>query len=189
MRLVPVFTVSVVALLGTVVWAQPNPDSSTQEPARQPSIQVASIGVAAMPGGLHVAAATLAPKGTLSVYGLAGYGRRGGLLGGAHVLNRFTGSVAISYAPIEGLMIGFATDGRLDKHSGRGASEQGLVGDPRLFVRGGKTLSSVALGAQLSVLIPGKDAPSFVFPATTVEARARAANDLEALRLRLRLYA
>ena len=174
MRLVPVFVVSVVALHGTAAWAQPTADSPTPEPASESSIHVGSIGVAAMPGGLHVAAAALSPKGTLSMYGVAGYGRRGGLLGGKHVLNRFTGSVAISYAPLDGLMIGFETDGRLDKHSGIGAAEQGLVGDPRLFLRGSKTLRAVALGAQLSVLIPGKDAPSFVFPATTVEARALA---------------
>lgn len=163
---------SVVALLAAVARAQPAVGSAAGESPKP--ISVGSIGVAAMPGGLHVAAASLADKGTLTVYGIGGYGRRGGLLGGNHVLNRFVGGVAISYAPLNGLMIGFSTDGRLDKHSGTAASEQGLVGDPRLFIRGGKTLSAVALGAQLSVLIPGKDAPSFVFPATTVEGRALA---------------
>lgn len=165
-------SMSVVALLATVARAQPAVDPAGSETTKP--INVGSIGVGAMPGGLHVAAAALAAKGTVAVYGVGGYGRRGGLLGGDHVLNRFVGGVAISYAPLHGLMFGFSTDGRLDRHSGIATNEQGLVGDPRLFIRGGKTLSAVALGAQLSVLIPGKDAPSFVFPATTVEGRALA---------------
>ena len=166
MRLVPALSVCVVALVGTSAFAQP-----ADAPAAKAKV---SLGTGAMPGGLRVGAAQFAPKGTFSVFGLGGYGRRGGLLGGDHVLNRFTGSVALSYAPIDGLMIGFATDGRMDRHSGSGASEKGLVGDPRLFIRGGKALASVSLGAQLSILVPGKDAPSFVFPATTVEGRAMA---------------
>ncbi len=185
MRLVPVLFVSV-AWFGNVAWAQPagqgSPLETSSKPPSKPPLetsskppsQVGSIGGGAMPGGLHVAAATLTAPGTVSVYGVGGYGRRGGLLGGDHVLNRYVGNVAISYAPLPWFMIGFETDGRMDKHAGSGTKEKGLVGDPRLFIRGGKALSSVVVGAQLSVLIPGKDAPSFVFPATTVEGRALA---------------
>ncbi|MBP9084898.1 MAG: carboxypeptidase regulatory-like domain-containing protein [Kofleriaceae bacterium] len=174
MRLVSVFSASILAWLHVSVLAQPVPASASDKTPSKPPLGVGSIGVAAMPGGLHVAAASLSPKGTVSVYGVGGYGRRGGLLGGEHVLNRFVGGFAVSYTPIDRLMIGFTTDGRFDTHSGTGVSEQGLVSEPRLFLRGGSTVGAVALGAQLSLLIPGRGAPSLVFPAATVEGRALA---------------
>jgi hypothetical protein len=149
-------------------WAQP--DVNAPQTGNDKTM---STGFAAMPGGLNVAAASLPSAGTFTVRGMTGYGRRAGLLDAAHVLNRFSGGIALSYAPINGLIVGFATDGRIDKHSGT-VKEQGWVGDPRLYIRGGKAFGSVTIGGQLSLLIPGKDAPSFVFAATTVEARALA---------------
>ena len=62
-------------------------------------------------------------------------------------------------------------DGRYDKHSGGTFDDDGWVGEPRLHLRAGKTLGKIGAGAEITVWVPGKDAPSIVPEATSVDAR------------------
>jgi hypothetical protein len=141
-----------------------------------------TIGVGAMPGGVHVSSALAVPSGTFSALVWGGYGRRTGLIESNHKLNRGSGAVALSYSPLKGFLVGFSFDGRYDKHSGLTAMAaatpqdklDAYVGDPRLFFRGTTMLSGVSFGGQLSLWFPGSNAPSIKFNATSAELRGLA---------------
>ena len=131
------------------------------------------VGYGAMPGGLHVPTAETLPQGTVELALLSGYGYRKGLLGPDHTLGRAIGDFALAYAPLPQLVLALSLDGRYDKHKGLSAmSDDGYVGDPHLLIRFGNSLGRVALGGQLGVWAPGKDAPSVATSAISVDARA-----------------
>ncbi len=131
------------------------------------------LGYGAMPGGLHVPTAETLPAGQVALSALAGYGYRSGLLGPTHSFLRGIGDLAVAYAPVAGLTLGLALDGHADKHYGIG-QDQGFVGDPRLIVRLAKRLGTLHLGAQGTLWVPGKDAPSVATSAISVDARGLA---------------
>jgi hypothetical protein len=130
------------------------------------------VGYAALPGGIHVAAAETLPPGTLELGLLSGFGYRKGLVAADHTFDRAIGQLAFAYAPVANLALALSLDGRYDKHDVGGMTDDGAVGDPHLIIRYAAPLGRVAIGAQLGVWIPGKDAPSIVAAATSVDARA-----------------
>lgn len=154
-----------VAPEGVAAPAAPVPDQTSTPSPRMPA------GPNGMPGGAHVGTAVFAPRGSFMLHAGAGYGRRSALLGADHRVSRGLGNFAFAYAPLDGLMFGVALDGRVDKHAGLAAADDGYVGDPRLFVRGGRQLGSLGIAGEVTLLVPGKDAPSFAARAATVDAR------------------
>ncbi|MBC7978279.1 MAG: carboxypeptidase regulatory-like domain-containing protein [Myxococcales bacterium] len=163
---------------GTPAWAQDSAGevaAGLDEPAAPPPQRV---GYAALPGGLHVASAETLPAGTVGIALLSGYGYRKGLLSTDHTFNRAIGTLAVAYAPLPSLSIALSLDGRYDKHASFAAmSDDGYVGDPHLLVRFARPLGTLALGAQLGVWVPGKDAPSIAASAISVDARVLASLD------------
>jgi len=142
--------------------------ASTDGAARPPQ----RIGYGAMPGGLHVAAAETLPQGTVELGLLSGFGYRKSLLAADHAFDRAMGDVAVAYAPLANLVLGLSFDGRYDKHTGMGLSDDGYVGDPHLLVRLATPLGKVAVGGQLGIWVPGKDAPSIAASAISIDGRA-----------------
>jgi carboxypeptidase family protein len=140
------------------------PDSAAPRPPQR-------IGYGALPGGLHVAAAESLPVGTVELGLLSGFGYRKGLLSASHTFDRAIGELAVAYAPVAGLAIALSLDGRYDHHQGPGTTDDGYVGDPHLLVRFAAPSGRIALGGQLGIWVPGKDAPSVAASATSVDAR------------------
>lgn len=143
------------------------PASSSAEPD-SPGLEV---GVTALPGGDHVYYAESLPKGTVSTAFSAGFGVRSGLLASGHSMSRGSGTAALSYAVADIFSVGLVLDGYYDKHSGAGFEDHGFVGTPLLHLRVGKRSGTIAFGGELVLWVPGKDAPSVVFKATSIEAR------------------
>lgn len=127
------------------------------------------VGQSALPGGLAVADAAVLPANRFGLLGLAGFGYRDDVLASGDRLRRGVASLGLSYAPVRSFAFGLSLDGRYDSHS---SGDDGYVGDPRLFLRVARGGARLSYGAQLSVWVPGKEAPSFAFDATSVEARA-----------------
>lgn len=130
------------------------------------------IGYGALPGGLHVAAAETMPPGTVEVGLLSGFGHRSGLLAADHTMNRAVGDIALSYAPIAGLAIALSFDGHYDQHDLGAMSDNGAVGDPHLMFRYAVPRGKLAVGAQVGVWVPGKNAPSVAASAISFDGRA-----------------
>lgn len=101
----------------------------------------------------------------------AGYGLMGTVepANGAHP--RALGSLAVAVSPRSWLAFALKLDGRWDFHAGEGSgSYSGAVGDPRLYARAGTQASeAISVGAELGLWFPGRDAPSFVPSATTLD--------------------
>jgi Carboxypeptidase regulatory-like domain len=141
------------------------PDSTGPRPPQR-------IGYAALPGGLHVAAAETLPVGTVELGLLSGFGYRKGLLSTDHTFDRAIGDIAIAYAPLANLAIALSLDGRYDHHKLSGTTDDGYVGDPHLLVRFAAPSGRLAFGGQLGIWVPGKNAPSIAASATSVDALA-----------------
>jgi hypothetical protein len=182
-RTVAVSGLASVALtaVGSPVRAEDPPGSVTTgaeaggDPAARPAQRV---GYAALPGGLHVAAAEALPPGTVELALVSGYGYRKGLLAEGHTFNRAIGQLAVGYSPVANLALALSLDGRYDKHDGFGSkTDDGYVGDPHLLIRYAQPLGKAAIGGQLGIWVPGKDAPSIAASATSVDARALVSYD------------
>ena len=156
----------------SVTAAAPADDGPTEPDTANPI----RLGYAAMPGGQHVSTAEALAPGTFSFAGLSGFGYRKSLLSATHTFDRALGDLAVSYVPVRHLTLGLSLDGRYDRHSGfQTMSDDGFVGDPHILVRYAAPVSAtgkVMLGAQANVWLPGKNAPSVVGSATSVDARA-----------------
>lgn len=150
-----------------------------------PAAPSQAIVYGAMPGGLHAQTAETLPEGAIEVSTLTGFGRRTGLLGPDHKLNRGVGDLAIAFGATDYLSIGISLDGRYDKHAGAvgdatknemstvpAAGDDGYVGDPHLIIRAAKRSGTMLFGGQLGIWVPGKDAPSIAGSAISIDARA-----------------
>ncbi|HRC56787.1 MAG TPA: carboxypeptidase regulatory-like domain-containing protein [Kofleriaceae bacterium] len=165
----------VLSLAPTWAQAQPAPPGPSSAGAQPESV----LGTGAMPGGLQVADAAVLPAHRLGMTTLASFGYRQDLLASGHRLRRGAGSLALSYSLTSWLSLGLALDGRYDRHYGIDPSgEDGYVGDSRLHARVAFARGRLRVGAQLGLWVPGKDAPSFAFSATTVELRGLASAQL-----------
>jgi hypothetical protein len=81
-------------------------------------------------------------------------------LGDAH--HRLAGSLAVDGRPLPWLGLALRLDGRYDMHVVPGrAGDDGLVGDPRLYLRVDRALGGgLGIGARTGVWLPGGSAPS-----------------------------
>ncbi|MEJ7599053.1 MAG: carboxypeptidase regulatory-like domain-containing protein [Kofleriaceae bacterium] len=130
------------------------------------------VGYGALPGGLHAPSALTLPQGMVAVTATTGFGYRSDLLGPDHRFMRGIGNLAFAYAPHLLLTIALALDGRYDRHFGLAPSgDDGYVGDPRLLIRASKAAGKLTFGGQLTLWVPGKEAPSVATAAISVEAR------------------
>src|SRR4051812_21801005 len=71
-----------------------------------------AIAYGALPGGLHAPTAETLPKGAIEVATLTGFGRRTGLLGPDHKLNRAIGDLAFGFGVTDIISLGLSLDGR-----------------------------------------------------------------------------
>jgi hypothetical protein len=115
-----------------------------------------------------------AAKTRLSLAGTAGYGFTESQGEGDSAHHRAFGTAAVGFVPIRDLALGLRFDGRYDHHGDDGTGSHGAaIGDPRLLIRYGHALGdgSFRVGAEATAWLPGKDAPSVSFDATTLDAK------------------
>ncbi len=120
--------------------------------------------------GIHRLGMPLGTAPELTVAGTAGYGyiESLGPVKGAH--HSLEGTVGVGATMIPQLSFGLHLSGRYDKHpdDDRG-KDSSLIGNPYLTVRGGfEAVDWLDVGAELGVWIPGSEAPSLVWNATTL---------------------
>ncbi len=123
-----------------------------------------------LPGVIRVASPVSAPKG-VAVAGALGYGFTEAQPGESGSHTRILGVLSASLRPMDWLAFALRLDGRYDRHPDDGmGTDDGWVGDPRLYVRAGTTVAGpLSLGGQVVLWLPGADAPSVVFGATSLD--------------------
>jgi hypothetical protein len=100
----------------------------------------------------------------------AGYGYTESVLNAGDTHHRAAGSVAIEGRPVDWLGLALRLDGRYDRHQTSQGTDDGWIGDPRIFVRVDHAFGAVLrAGARLGVWLPGRNAPSIDLSATTPE--------------------
>lgn len=117
----------------------------------------------------------MGPAVMLTGAGGYGYTESFGPVAGAH--HRLVGTIGIGGRIWPFLGIGLNFTGRYDTHP---ADEEGkdssIIGDPRFLIRGGYPLTpSFHLGGEINIWVPGADAPSLAWDATTVDFKLLAA--------------
>jgi hypothetical protein len=130
----------------------------------------------ALPGIARVGvAATRKPRLAGAATGGYGYTEALGPQDGSNL--RLGGTLSLAGAPTRWLELALRLDGRYNSHpdDDRG-SDRNMIGDPRFSVRlGHQVADAFHFGVEGIVWLPGKDAPSIDFGATTVDARGLAA--------------
>jgi hypothetical protein len=103
-----------------------------------------------------------------------GYGYTEAILGRGDSHHRGMGALTVDGRPLSWLTIALRLDGRYDLHLVPGQpNDDGLVGDPRFYVRVDDRLApSVRVGARLGLWLPGGNAPSMDFTTVTPELSA-----------------
>lgn len=123
--------------------------------------------------GIHRVGIPVSSAPAIHVAASGGYGvtESIGTPEGTH--HRLRGVVSASASIFPWLAFGFNLDGRYDIHpSDDTGKDSGFVGDPRIVLRGGYPIHDLfQLGAEVGVWVPGKDAPSLAWDATTVDAK------------------
>jgi hypothetical protein len=145
-------------------WARGATDATTEVlPERQ------SDPAAPQALGRVFAAGPTAPA--LVLFSSGGYGYTESVLNAGDVHHRAAGSVGVEGRPLDWLGLGLRLDGRYDKHeSGAQGTDDGWIGDPRLFVRVDQALGpSLRAGGRIGVWFPGGKAPSVDVDAITPE--------------------
>lgn len=106
---------------------------------------------------------------------LAGWGYTEDVLGAGDSHHRALGSAAVAARPLRWLTIAAQARGRWDHHLVTGNDDESAVGEPRLMLRGDVIVApGLALGLASILLVPGTDAPSLAFEASTLDLRALA---------------
>lgn len=164
------------ALTAPAVNAEPASDATVGTSADAPrpgsTDPAQAVVYGAMPGGIHVATAEILTKGVAEISTLSGLGRRTGLLGKDHKLDRAIGDIAFAYGVTDLVSVGLSLDGRYDKHWGLAPEgDDGYVGDPHVNVRVAKAVGANLFGGQLGIWVPGKNAPSIAPSAISVDVR------------------
>jgi hypothetical protein len=99
-----------------------------------------------------------------------GYGYTGSVLNTDDTHHRAAGSVAVEGRPVAWLGLALRFDGRYDHHESAQGTDDGWIGDPRVFLRVDHALGAVfRAGARLGIWFPGRAAPSIDLSATTPE--------------------
>lgn len=139
--------------------------------------QRSSLGdtASALPGIVRVGVpASAEPRWALT--GWAGYGYTESQVTGFSAHHRASGVLSAAVAPLRELEFALRFDGRYDWHPGEEASDNGLIGDPRVLARAGTVLSeNLHLGGEVGIWVPGADAPSTELAAATLDTRLLAA--------------
>jgi hypothetical protein len=136
--------------------------------------QPVAIGGWATPALGRVLVAQEAEPG-LAISAFGGWGFTEDVLGEGDAHHRVAGGGAIAGRPLRWLTIGGRIDGRWDAHVLEGNDDESLVGEPRLMVRGDVEVArGVSLGLASILFVPGFDAPSLDFEASTLDLRALA---------------
>jgi hypothetical protein len=125
----------------------------------------------AQPGLYRVAVAERIPP-AVAVTGAYGYTER--LAGAPGASHRVAGRLAGAVGVLPWLNVGGVFDARYDRHSGDG----GTMLDGGVALRGGGTLGSLRLGAELKAWVPGSEQAATTFRATSLDARALFGADL-----------
>lgn len=143
------------------------------EDAASPSLAARGATASGLCGASQLGAPTC-PKG-YTVSASAGYGFTS--MQGSH--HRAIGQLGVGAVPLPWLALSLELDGRIDVHPDDelGSNVTG-TGDPWLRVRMGTGLArGVQLGGELGFWVPGNNAPSLDFAATTVDLRSLLAWD------------
>jgi hypothetical protein len=99
-----------------------------------------------------------------------GYGYTGSVLNTGDTHHRAAGSVAVEGRPVDWLGLALRLDGRYDRSETAQGTDDGWIGDPRVFLRLDHALGAAfRAGARLGVWFPGRAAPSIDLAATTPE--------------------
>ncbi len=125
----------------------------------------------AMPGFGQIAVPRVDPW-RIAIGGTASYGYTEDVLAAEDSHHRLAGRLAGAFKIIPNLTLSLRFDGRYDSHTIGDESDDGLVGDPRIGLRFAAESSGLLFGAQLLAWLPGEDAPSIVFDAISVDAKA-----------------
>jgi hypothetical protein len=157
--------------LAALTWLVVTSSVAAQESAREPIDTRIGHSTDALPGYLRVAVPRTVPW-PVAVAVTGGYGFTESVLDAEDSHHRLMGRIAVSAQPIDYLAVGLRFDGRYDTHSVGDTNDDGLVGDPRLTLRGWYPAGIVTVGAEATVWFPGADAPSLEIAATTVDLRA-----------------
>lgn len=159
-----------------VLWSvvgSPSAEAQSARKARDTDIGVTATGLC----GLISLGMPTCQHEVLTVAATTGYGYTESLgrVSGAH--HRLLGTVGAGFAPLPWLALGLALDGRIDIHPSDelGKNTTG-TGNPRLSARAGRALpKDFSVGGELSLWVPGQNAPSFDAKATTLDLKALAA--------------
>jgi len=164
-RVLLVVSLSTLALSGTPVRAAETADAEAS-PDR--------LGDPAAPQALGrvFSAGPTAPALVLASSG--GYGYTESVLHAGDAHHRAAGGLAVEGRPLAWLGLGLRLDGRYDRHdSSAQGSDDGWVGDPRLYLRVDRMLGAgFRAGGRLGLWLPGGAAPSITFAAATPELTA-----------------
>jgi hypothetical protein len=156
-------------------------------PARAQTRGRVGSGAWAMPSLGRVLVASESETGVDAAL-VGGWGATEDVLGVGDSHQRAEGSVALAGRPLSWLTFAGRLDGRWDHHLLAGNDDQSAVGEARLAVRGDTSVApGLALGLAAMVFVPGSDAPSLVFDATTGDVRALGSYTLEGVPLTLAL--
>ena len=118
--------------------------------------------------GRVFAAGPTAPA--LFLVSTGGYGYTESVLNTGDTHHRAAGSVAVEGRPVDWLGLALRLDGRYDRHESAQGTDDGWIGDPRVFLRLDHALGAAfRAGARLGVWFPGRAAPSIDLAATTPE--------------------
>jgi len=140
--------------------------------AQEESRAAASLGDTAwaLPGIVRVGVPG-GPARPVALAGFAGYGYTEPQTSSDGAHHRLAGSAAVGVAPVQGLELALRFDGRYDHHSDAGGYGS-AVGDPRFLARYGAAVGGgFRLGGEAVVWLPGQQAPSVAFDATTLDAK------------------
>ncbi|MEY4581751.1 MAG: hypothetical protein RL701_6454 [Pseudomonadota bacterium] len=159
-------------------FAQPSAAGATSAAAATSEVEAATDIGASAAGlrGLLNTGSPIAPR-ELTLRTSVGYGFTEGVGDAPGAEQRLQGALAASMTPLPWLGFGLRVDGRLEFHGddGMGSHIAGF-GDPHLFVRAGHALDArLALAVQLGAWFPGRNAPSLVLGATTIDGQLHAA--------------
>jgi hypothetical protein len=155
--------------------AQEAQGTRSQGAATSPGGGPALAGAHALPALLRLPVAGAAAPG-VDVAASGAYGLTEAVLGDADIHHRFGGVLAGAVRVTPWLALGARVEGRVDRHVGASGRDSGALGDLALSARVDHDLSAAfALGAQLGLRIPGREAPSLAPDASTVDLSLAAA--------------
>ncbi len=148
-------------------------DLAAQEPDASDEVGITKTGLR----GIHRIGVPFSSQPGISVAGSAGYGfiEKIGPAQGSH--HRLRGTLGVGAVILPQLALGIQFAGRSDFHpDDENGSDPSIVGDPRFLLRGGFEANQwLQLGAEALAWMPGGNAPSIEWDATTLDTKLLAA--------------